>query len=247
MKRNTIITSIALMALAVLALTAVACSDETTAQQPVDERPARGITVSGEGKATAPPDLAQLSLGVSTLRPTVAEAREQGAAALDAMIASLRANGVAEKDIQTEHLSIQPEYDYRDNEQILRGFRVSNVVSVKVRDIDSTSKVVDDAVSAGGDSTQIQGIFFTIDDPKELQKQAREAAVADAKAKAETLAKAGGVSLGDPIVISEGGGVTPIPLEAAAFDEARQAGASTPIQPGELDITINVGVTYGIS
>jgi uncharacterized protein YggE len=188
-----------------------------------------------------------IQLGVSVLRPTVAEARAQAATALDAMINSMNANGVEEDDIQTSQLYISPEYDYRNNEAVLRGFRVSNSVSVKVRDIDTTSKVVDDAVAAGGDDTQLQGISFTIDDPKELQKQAREAAIADARAKADTLAQAGGVSVGDPIVINEGSVyVPPIPYagrEAAAPD---QAAPETPIEPGQLDVIVNVTVTWTI-
>ena len=107
--------------------------------------------------------------------------------------------------------NISPEYDYSNGKQKLTGFRVTNVVSAKIRDIGKTTKVVDDAVTAGGNDVQVQNISFTIDDPEDLKKQAREAAVADAKAKAQTLASATGVAVGEPISISESSAVSPIP------------------------------------
>ena len=101
-------------------------------------------------------------------------------------------------------------------------------------------------VNAGGNDVQIQGVSFTIDKPDDLQRQAREQAIADARDKADTLAKASGVSLGDAISISEGGGVQPVPA-TAAFDRAAGAAApQTPIQPGELDVTVTVNVTWAI-
>ena len=120
---------------------------------------------------------------------------------------------------------------------------MSNSVSAKVRDINATGKVVDDAVNAGGNDVQIQGISFTIDKPDDLQRQAREQAIADARDKADTLAKAGGVSLGDAISITEGGGVQPVQASPAA---ASGPAAQTPIQPGELDVTVTVNVTWAI-
>jgi len=236
------------MALAPLTLVAAVCGDTTTRVENTGGQAPTGITVTGEGKVQGAPDVAMIQLGVSTLRPTVAEARQQAATALDAMINTLKSNGVDDDDIQTAQLYISPEYDYRDNEQVLRGFRVNNSLSVKVRDIDTTSKVVDDAVAAGGDDTQLQGISFTIDDPKELQKQAREAAIADARARADTLAQAGSISVGDPITITEGSVyVPPLPYAAGArAADSAQAAPETPIEPGQLDVVVNVTVTFAI-
>ncbi len=240
--------AIAGLILAPLTLIAAVCGDTTTQVESNGEG-MTGITVTGEGKVTAAPDVALLTLGVSSLRPTVAEAREQAAAALTAMINSITANGVEDDDLQTQQLSIQPEYDYRNNETILRGFRVSNTVTAKIRNIDNTTKVVDDAVTAGGDDTQIQSISFTIDDPKQLQEQAREEAVEDARAKAQTLAGASGIDLGEPITIVEGGGFQPpIPYdESFARGAADAAQEATPIEPGELDVFIHITVTWGIN
>ncbi len=232
-----------------LALTIAACGDKTTRIETPPDDAVRGITVSGEGKVQAKPDLALIQLGVSVLAPTVAGARTQAATSMDAIISSIKGNGVDEKDIQTTQLYISAEYDYNSNgTQTLRGFRVNNTVSAKIREIDNTSKVIDDAVGAGGNDTQIQGISFTIDKPETLQDEAREKAVGDAKARAETLARASGVSLGSPIAIVEGAAVSPpVPYAAgrAAADLAQEF-ESTPVLTGELDVVVNVTVTWSI-
>lgn len=230
-----------------LGVLAAGCGDRTTRVETVPGAETRGIAVSGEGKATGKPDIAQLTLGVSKLANTVEQARNEAAASLDGMIKSLRDNGIAKDDIQTLQFNISPEYDYNNGRQLLKGFRVTNVVSAKLRDINKTSKVVDDAVAAGGDNTQVQGISFTIDKPEELRTQAREKAVADAKARAQTLAGAAGVTIGDPITISETS-FQPIPFANRAIAEDRAVGASpaTPIEPGTLDVTVTVNVTWGI-
>jgi uncharacterized protein YggE len=247
MKRTRLAISGVLGAAAFLAFGAATCGDfsSSTVQSGPDQ--AHGISVAGEGKVQGKPDIAQIQLGVSVLRDTVAAARDQAATSLTAMTNSLKANGIADKDIQTQQLNISPEYDYTNGKQLLKGFRVTNVLSAKLRDINTTSKVVDDAVVAGGDDTQIQGITFTIDNPAELQKQAREKAVADARSRAETLASAAGAELGDVMAISEGGGVQPVMYSGAMLDTMKTAAApETPIQPGELDVTIDVSVTWGL-
>ncbi len=246
MDRKTIGMFAAVSASVFLALVAATCGDSTTRVENAGNQE-HGISVSGEGKATGKPDIAQISLGVSKLAGTVEEARSQAAASLDAMIKSMRSNGVAKDDIQTEQFNIQPDYDYKDGRQTLRGFRVTNVVSAKLRDIDKTSKVVDDAVTAGGNDAQVQGISFTIDKPDDLKRQAREAAIAEAKAKAETLAKASGVGIGEPISISETGFQPPVPVLAGrgAADKS-VASPQTPIEPGTLDVTVSVSVTWSI-
>ncbi len=240
---------IAFSAATFLSLAAATCGSTTTRVENSGSQQPTGISVNGTGHVSVAPDLAQVTLGVSTLRDTVQQARDDAATALDAMIKSLKANGVADKDIQTQQLSITPEYDYSpaSNEQRLRGFRVSNVVTAKLRDINKTSKVVDDAVAAGGNETQIQGITFTVDKPDDVKDQARSAAVADAKAKAETLANAAGVKVGAPTMISEESYTPPVyDTRAAAGVAAPDVAPSTPVQPGELDVTVTVSVTFAI-
>ena len=251
MKRSRLIILAALGGATLLATVAATCAGDTTTRVETMGGQQTGISVTGTGKATSKPDVAQLTLGVSVLGDTVQQARDRAASSLDAMLRSLKSNGVADKDIQTQQFNINPEYDYNNNNNrpTLRGFRINNVVTATVRDINKTSKVVDDAVTSGGDDTQIQQIAFTIDKPDDLKRQAREAAVADARAKADTLAKAAGVSVGDAITISEGGYNPPQP-QYLAFDKAagaRYAAApATPIQPGELDVSVDVSVTWSI-
>ena len=248
-KRKNIGRFIGLAAIAALAVLAVGCGDKTTRVETSSGQLQRGISVNGSGKVSGKPDVAKLSLGVQAEADTVQSARDRAAISLDAIIKTLKTNGVAEKDIQTQQLNIQPQYDYNNGNQRLRGFQVTNTLSVTVRDINKTSQIVDDAVKAGGNETTIQNLAFTIDNPADLQNQAREKAVADARSKAATLAKSAGVSLGDAMTISENS-YTPVFYDAragvAADKSAQSAAPQTPIQPGELDVTVDVAITWTI-
>ena len=231
-----------------LAVLAAGCGDKTTRIETTGGQIQSGISVQGEGKVSGKPDVAKLSLGVTSDADTVQSARDKAASALDGIIKALKNDGVADKDIQTQQFNIQPQYDYNNGSQRLRGFQVMNILSVTLRDINKTSQAVDDAVRAGGNETTIQGLSFTIDNPEDLKQQAREKAVADAKAKAETLAKTAGVTLGAAMNISETGFAPPVYYDrsAAAGIAAPDTGPSTPIQPGELDVTVSVSITWQI-
>jgi len=239
---------IALIVSGLLAFLGTACEPDKITVASSDGNSLQGITVSGEGKATGQPDVAVLSLGISTLKPTVAEARDQAATTMQALIDSVKGNGVAEKDIQSTQLSIYPEYDYSIGaSQKLIGYRITNTVTIRVRDINKTSDVLDGAVAAGGDLTQVQGISFTIDNPDTLKDQAREDAVNDAKARAQRLADTAGVKLGDPISITESSVSPPVPLAYSSRDALGAAEqAKTPIEAGELDVNLTVQVVFAI-
>lgn len=227
-------------ALSAVALAASACTEKTVIQQPPQ---ATGLSVTGEGRVKSSPDVAEVTLGVSFEAGTVAEARERAAEAMTAMIEALKTNEVEEKDIQTTHFSIEPQYDYEDGRQRLRGYRATNIVTAKIRDIDRTGEVIDAAVSAGGDAAQVQALRFTIDDPAELQNEARRLAMQNAREKAKVLADAGGVELGDVVSVSESVSGFPPPIPFAAR-EAQAAVDQTPIQPGELEVVVTVTVLY---
>jgi hypothetical protein len=241
MRRYIALLSIA--GLLLLALLGAACEADrvTVANQ---QAQSLGISVSGEGKVSGAPDIAVLTLGVSVLAPSVKDARDQAASAMKGVVDSIKGNGVDGKDIQSTQFSIQPEYNYRDNNQELSGYRVTNIVTAKVRNIDNTGKIIDDAVAAGGDLTQVQGIDFTIDDPDKLQDEARGEAVKDAQTKAERLADLAGVKLGKPISISESGAPSPMPSREALLGGA--ASDVSPIEPGEMEVTLDVQVLYAI-
>jgi uncharacterized protein len=208
-----------------------------------------GIWVTGEGKTTAVPDVATLSLGVEAQQSTVAQAQSEAAAAMNAIVDALKSAGVAERDIQTQQYYITPVWTYnRDTgEQTLIGYRVTNAVTAKIRRVADTGDIIADVVTAGGDLTTISGISFTVDDPSPYQKTAREAAMANALAKARQLADASDVSLGDPTYIVETGGSPPIKtVPVPAAPEAPPSPAPPPISPGEATITVNVQVAYSI-
>ena len=205
------------------------------------------VRVSGTGIVAGEPDLVVLSIGVSVERDSVKQARTEAAEAMAGVIESLKANGLADIDIQTKHFSIHQRYDYSKGRREFRGYSVTNTVSAKIRDLDSVGNVIDDAAEAGGDLVEINSIQFTIEDPTTLKMQARVAAMQDAQAKAQTLATEGGVALGKPISISESGGYYPpgpVSFDFALADEA--AAIETPIQSGQLQITVRVNVIYEI-
>ena len=202
-----------------------------------------GISVTGMGQATGVPDMATINVGVEASRDTVQAARDDAAAAMGQVIEVLRQQGIEDRDIQTRYFSINTQYD-REGQNVI-GFQVSNQVTVKVRDLDNVGAVVDQVVAAGGDLTRFQGISFSIADTKPLERDAREAAVADLRAKAEQLAQLAGVPLGPLVSITETGGAMPLAVRERSF-MAMDAAASTPIMAGEMDVTITLQAVYAI-
>ncbi|MEJ2739329.1 MAG: SIMPL domain-containing protein [Dehalococcoidia bacterium] len=208
-----------------------------------------GIWVNGEGKATAVPDIAMLSVGVEAQEPTVDAARQKAATAMDNIMKVLNDKGVDKKDIQTQQFSVYPVWQWnREKEkQELVGYQVTNMVSVKIRKIDTTGDVVDAVAVAGGDLVRINNISFTVDDQEPYLKEARDKAVKNAADKAEQLAGAAGVKLGNLIYMSESTGSMPVIRDT--YLKAEAAGAppvQTPVSPGELEYSINVQMVYGM-
>lgn len=211
------------------------------------EKTEKTVRVAGTGTVTGTPDVVVLSIGVSVERDSVKQARTEAAEAMTGVIESLKGNGLLDEDIQTQYFSIYQRYDYIKGKREFRGYNVTNTVSAKIRDLEAVGNVIDDAAEAGGDLVQINSIQFSIDDTTKLKMQARVAAMQAAQAKAQTLATEGGVTLGKPISISESGdSYVPrhVNLEFAFADDA--AGAETPIQSGQLQITVTVSVIYEI-
>ena len=207
-----------------------------------------GIWVSGEGKVVVTPDVANLSLGVQVEAATINEANQKAAAAMDALVNVLKTQGIADKDIKTQYFNIYPVYDYDKDtgKATIRGYQVSNNVEVKVRVIANAGKIIDAAVAAAGDAVRVNNIYFSVDDPTASMNAARELALLDAKAKAEQIARVTGVSLGQVSFVSDsssGGGR----IVAPSFDAKAEAGATTPILPGETDVIVSVQVIYNIN
>lgn len=228
----------------------VGCSPSSTSVEAINIRSQEGIWVAGEGKVTVVPDIATLRLGIEAQEASVAQAQTNASEAMKKVMTALTDSGVAEKDIQTQYFSIRQvtRWDREKEEEVVVGYRVSNMVIAKIRDIDKAGSIIDAVVVAGGDLTRIDSLGFTVDDPSAYYEEARQKAMADAKAKAEQMAKLAGVKLGKPTYISEGIQVPPIYPRAVyeAVPAPAAAPAPAPISPGETEISLTVQIAYAI-
>jgi uncharacterized protein YggE len=205
-----------------------------------------GISVNGEGKVTVTPDIATVSLGIEAQAATVGEAQSEASSAMDRVMGALNNNGVADKDIQTQYFNISQLTRWDDNtqQQVTIGYSVTNTVAAKIRELDKVGTIIDAVAAAGGDYARVNSIAFSIDDPTTYQEEARDRAMTNAKNKAEQLASLAGVKLGPPTYISESSNV-PGPIYQSATTAPAPA-PTTPITPGELDVTVDVQVAYSI-
>ena len=228
--------------------------DASVGQVPIkiDGLDPSGIQVWGRGTVAIEPDMALLSLGVESRADSVQDARTQAASSMNAILEALEARGIPDEDIQTSNFNISPEYSYQEtfidsvrrNERVLVGYLVTNIVNVRIGDLDIVGATVDDVAQAGGDSTRIQSLRFSLEDPSGAQEQARELAVMDAIDKADQLAAVAGVSRGSLMSINEISGGVPVARQFQA--EALADFASTPIAAGELEIAIDVQAVFAI-
>lgn len=203
-----------------------------------------GISVSGTGEITGTPDTISVDLGVSVLGDTVDEATSRAADAANALIESLKGNGVDPKNIATTNYSISPEYDYQAEQERLIGYRVNNTVRAKISDVTNSGSVIDDATKAAGDSARVNGISFSIEDDAAMVEAAREAAWNDAFAKATQLAELSGLELGPVVSITETVSRPPVPME---FARLQANDSATPIEPGTASVSIELQVEFSFS
>jgi uncharacterized protein YggE len=224
----------------------IACAAPVLAQQPqaapVGELQAR-IIVTGEGSISVPPDYAEVSGGATTRGKSVKEAADDNSKLMTDITNALLQAGIARKDIQTSHFSIRPIYTQTDPhaEAKLAGYEVGNQVNVKIREIRKAGDVLERLIAAG--ATNVGNIEFLQSEPSKALDQAREAAVADARRKAELYAKAAGLTLGRVAWITEETGYPPSPMPMAARMGAAAPAAPVPISAGEdiLHTRITVG------
>ncbi|WP_163267950.1 SIMPL domain-containing protein [Chelativorans alearense] len=207
------------------------------------------IMVTGEGEATVSPDMAVITFAVLREGDTARAAMDENNAAMAAVIAALKEEGVEARDLKTSGLAISPQYVYPNDDNgeekpRITGYQVTNTLTVRVRDMEKVGEVLDRSVSLG--VNQGGDIAFTNDDPAEALKEARTQAVEDAFSKARTLAEAAGVSLGDLLEISEQAGARPpMPMPRAMRMEAA-AQSSVPIEAGENSYKVQVNVTFAL-
>lgn len=205
----------------------------------------RTIVVTGQGEASAAPDIAYMTLGVQTEAPTAAEALRKNATQMDATIKALRDAGVDKKDIQTSSLNVGAQYDYSRENTAPRiiGYQASNTVSVKLRNLGGAGAIIDKAINVG--ANRLDSISFGFADEKPLRDAARKDAVKDARNRAALYADAAGVKLGPVLQISEGFSAIPGPQPVMMRMDAAEA-ASTPISAGESSVMASVTIIYRI-
>lgn len=210
----------------------------------------RTIAVSGMGTATLAPDIASFSAGVTEMNASVADTQNSVNTKTNAIIDALRQGGVdVDKDVKTSGYSVQPQYNYPQNgTPVLTGYRITNSVNVTVRDITKVGQLLDAVTKAG--ANQVGGVSFGLADPEAASRVAREQAVQNARNKADTLAKATGVSVGIVMTIDDES-TTPPPRPISAVPAgnaaASSAAAPPPIQTGETTVSVTVRVTYAIA
>lgn len=203
------------------------------------------ISVNGSGIVKAKPDVADVSLGVSIQRDRAGDASIDAANAMARVVQALLAAGIAEDDIQTTTLSLDTVYDYERDPATILGYLATNIVTVTLRDVDTIGAVIDAAVDAG--ATTIGGISFRVEDVTALEVQARDAAMAEARAKADQLAAAAGVPITGVVSIVETVSSPPMPLYYAEDTAAgAMRDAETPVLAGNVDVTVHVAVVYSI-
>jgi uncharacterized protein YggE len=201
------------------------------------------IQVLGMATVKAVPDMARADLGVQVFADSLADALAQNSARAGAVIAALKEKGVEERDLRTTSFNIVPQYDYREGSRPgeLVGYWVNNSVAVNVRQLERLGEILQAGIDAGANT--VGGIVFAVDDPDSLWQEARLQAMQDARRRAEVLAEAAGMKLGKAMRINENSFGTPVPILRGALDKASE-GASVPVEPGELEVTVQVEVVF---
>lgn len=209
-------------------------------------QPETTITLTGKGTVDHAPDIAMISLGVQVEAKTAAEAMAQQAEKMNGVFAAVKAAGIADRDMQTGQLSLNPVYEYPNNARPrLTGYQASNQLNIKVRKLDTLGKTLDAVVKGGGNT--INGVSFSIDKPEQFQNDARVDAIKDAAAKAELYAKAVGYKVKRIVTISEQDYFpqpVPMMMQMRMQDSAAEA---TPVAAGEVTLTQTVNVVFELT
>jgi uncharacterized protein YggE len=204
--------------------------------------PPSTISVSGEAQVSVPPDLAEIDGGVTSEAKTAREASDENNAAMGKVLLALKGAGISEKDFQTSRLSLQPQYaPNRSGPSPVVGYRASNRVTIRLRDVTKIASMIDVLVGAG--ANDIGGINFTVSQASKLLDEAREQAISDARRKAQIYAKAAAVTLGEPLSISEETAPTPVFRGKVA---GGMAASAAPVAQGEETLSVTVNVSWAI-
>lgn len=244
-----------LIAAAIATLSPLSAQAQTMSSSPVVAAGNTLLSVAAEGKSTRTPDLAVFGAGVTTQATTAGAALTENAQRMTAVIASLRKAGIAERDIQTSNLSVNPVYgqpkrlpdgSMEQQDPIIIGYQATNQVSVRQRKLDSYGKVIDTLVANG--ANQVNGPSFQIDNADTAMDEARLEAMKKARARADLYAKAAGLRVVRILTISENAGWSP-PQPQVMFARSDMASApkSSPVAAGELEMTVTINVSYELA
>ncbi len=208
----------------------------------VSSEPQRVITVRGMGRVRRRPDEATLSVAAERTAPTAAEAQAGTSQLMREVMTAMSSRGIDPSDLSTEAISLEPTYDYRESGTRLTGYRASQSLSLRLRRLDELGPTIDAAVAAG--ATGISGVTLSIADARSAEDEARALAVADARHRAEILARAADVTLGPLMSLSEGGAHDePRPMMRL---RAEMSAADTPIAEGSLDVAVEVTASFAM-
>ena len=207
------------------------------------------VTIAGVGEVVARPDTAIVTSGVTSQGATARDALSANTADMAKLLETLKAAGIADRDIQTSGFSVSPNYVYSNEVDAngyslpprINGYLVSNQVTIRVRDLTTLGVILDQSVTVGANT--VNGVSFSVADTNDLYTEARKKAFADARAKAELYAETAGVELGDIAAITEAQGYG-VPQPYMMRDMAMSAAAPVPVEAGELSFTINVSVSW---
>lgn len=229
---------------AALVATLLSATALTAVQAQTAPTTAAQITVTGEGVVDGIPDIATLSLGVTTMGETAAAAMASNTEALTAVMARLKAAGIADRDMQTTNLSINPNWTGYDNgaRQRIDGYTASNQLTVRIRELEGLGAVLDAAIQDGANT--LNGLSFGLSEPRPAMDAARKAAVEDARARATLLVEAAGASLGPIVSITEGGGYMP---PQPMFRQSADSAGAVPVAAGEVATTASVTIVFEIA
>lgn len=232
-----------LLFLTAIAMPAAAAFAQTAAVTPVPVIQGTRLDIVAEGEVSRAPDIATIGAGVVTQGTTAGAAMGENATRMAATVAALRKAGVADRDIQTSAINLNPQYRYGENvAPVITGYQASNQVTVRFRDVKKAGAILDTLVAQG--ANQINGPTFTIDKPEAALDEARTAAVTKARARAELYAKAAGLTVRRILAISEAGDAAPPrPMPMMQMARSKEA-ADTTIEAGEQKLTVSLTVTF---
>jgi uncharacterized protein YggE len=201
------------------------------------------LDINASGEVTRVPDLAVITAGVVTRSTTASGALQQAATRMARVREALKQAGIADRDIQTSNISLNPEYTYENNQPPkLNGYSASNQLTVRFRDIANTGKILDALVSQG--ANQISGPNLTVDKPEAALDEARAKAVAAGRARAELYARSLGMRIARVVVVSESGSSYPVPPPMPMVMMQRAEAADSKIDPGEQKLQVNLAMTF---